>query len=108
MPLLKNGQSIEQILINHKEIELSVKTIYTYIENSLFKDAGIDISVMDLRRQVSRRLPKKKANLYKKRSDSSFLNGRTYRDYLSYVEESNETAIVEMDSVVSPGWQHFW
>lgn len=99
MPLLKNGQSIEQILMSHKEIELSTKTIYTYIENSLFKDVGIDITVMDLRRQVSRRLPKKKVNLYKKRTDSAFLNGRTYKDYKSYIEESNETSIVEMDSV---------
>ena len=41
-PLLDKGQTIYQILENHKEITQCSKTLYTYIEMGLFKDFGID------------------------------------------------------------------
>lgn len=99
MPLLKNGQSIDQILLSHPEIKLSNKTLYSYIENNLFKSVGIDITVMDLRRQVSRRLPKSRKNLYKPRQDNSFLEGRKYKDYQNYIFEYPDSKIVQMDTV---------
>lgn len=99
LPLIKNGQSIEQILLAHEEIKVTVKTIYTYVESGLFKDIGIDITVLDLRRQVSRKIPKKKANLYKKREDMSFIKGRGYKDYLYYIEVNIEANVVQMDTV---------
>lgn len=72
MPLLKQGQSVYQILASHPEIPYSEKTLYSYIEDNIFKDAGIDISVFDLRRKVSRKILKKKAATYKKREDRRF------------------------------------
>lgn len=103
LPLIKNGQSIEQILMTHKEIEVTVKTIYTYIESGLFKDVGIDITVLDLRRQVSRKMSKKKTKLYKKREDRSFIKGRSYKDYLYYIEVNSEANVVQMDTVYNSG-----
>lgn len=41
LPLLKKGQSIYSILQSHKEIKLSEKTIYNYIENGVFQDVGV-------------------------------------------------------------------
>ena len=41
-PLLDKGQTIYQILENHKEITQCSKTLYTYIEMGLFKEFGID------------------------------------------------------------------
>ena len=41
-PLLEQGQSINQILSNHKEIKQCNKTIYNYIEMGLFKNYGIN------------------------------------------------------------------
>ena len=41
-PLLNQGQTIYQILENHKEITQCSKTLYTYIEMGLFKEFGID------------------------------------------------------------------
>ena len=65
-PLLKQGQSPYQILAAHPELNISEKTLYNYIENGVFHEIA-GITVMDLRRQVSRKIPKKKAAAYKKR-----------------------------------------
>jgi len=98
-PLLDQGQSVYSILADHPEIGLSVKTIYTYIENGLFKDMGIDITVMSLRRQVKRKITKKKSQLYKKREDRTFLKGRTYKEYLEFIADNPDVNVVEMDTV---------
>lgn len=99
LPLLKQGQSIYQILAAHPDIPYSEKTLYTYIEDGIFKDAGIDITAFDLRRQVNRRIPKKKAVTYKKREDRSFLKGRLYSDYKALMMDYPELNVVQMDTV---------
>ena len=53
------------------------KTLYNYIENDVFHEIA-GITVMDLRRQVSRKLTKQKSSMYKKRIDRKYLKGRTY------------------------------
>lgn len=98
-PLLRQGQSIYQILISHPEITYSEKTLYTYIEDGIFKDVGVDITALDLRRQVNRRMPKKKAATYKKREDRRFLKGRIYSDYKRLMSENPNLNIVQMDTV---------
>lgn len=97
-PLLKQGQSPYQIVTNHPELGISEKTLYNYIENGVFHEIA-GITVMDLRRQVSRRLPKKKAKTYKKRTDRKYLQGRTYKDYQSYLSEHHEVFVAQMDTV---------
>lgn len=57
-PLLKQGQSPYQILVAHPELRISEKTLYNYIENDVFREIA-GITVMDLRRQVSRKISKK-------------------------------------------------
>ena len=59
-PLLKQGQSPYPILANHPELSICEKTLYNYIENDIFYHVA-GITVMDLRRQVSRKLSKKKS-----------------------------------------------
>ena len=97
-PLLKQGQSPYQIVTNHPELGISEKTLYNYIENDVFHEIA-DITVLDLRRQVSRKLPKKKAKTYKKRTDRKYLEGRTYKDYQSYLSDHPEVFVVQMDTV---------
>ena len=65
-PLLRQGQSPYQIVTDHPELSISERTLYNYIEGDVFHEIA-GITVMDLRRQVSRKLPKKKAVGYKKR-----------------------------------------
>ena len=99
LPLLKKGQSIYSILQSHKEIKLSEKIIYNYIENGVFQDVGVSISSIDLKRVVRRKMSKQKRNTYKPRQDNRYLIGRKYSDFLIYMEENPDAKIVEMDTV---------
>lgn len=98
-PLLDKGQSLYVICQNHPEIKVCEQTLYNYIEDGVFKDAGLSITCMDLKRQVSRKLPKKKKVEYSKRQDRSFLKGRSYQDFKEYMEKNPYANVVEMDTV---------
>lgn len=97
-PLLKQGLSPYHILVAHPEINISEETLYNYIENNVFHEIA-DITVMDLRRQVSRRISKKKAKGYKKRTDRKYLLGRTYKDYKAYLSQNPDVFVTQMDTV---------
>lgn len=97
-PLLKQGQSPYRIITNHPELGISEKTLYNYIEGDVFHEIA-GISVMDLRRQVSRRISKKKSAGYKKRADRKYLQGRTYKDYKEYMAENPDVFVTQMDTV---------
>lgn len=97
-PLLKQGQSPFQIVTGHPELGISEKTLYNYIENDVFHEIA-GITVMDLRRQVSRRPSKKKSQTYKKRADRKYLKGRTYKDYKEYLSENPHVFVAQMDTV---------
>ena len=59
-PLLEQGQSLYVICQNHPEIKVSERTLYTYIEDGVFQDAGVSITNLDLKRKVRRKIPKNK------------------------------------------------
>lgn len=101
-PLLRQGLSPYQILAIHPELNISEKTLYNYIESGVFREIA-GITSLDLRRQVSRKLPKKKAQVYKKRADRSYLRGRTYKDYLAYLSQYPDVFVVQMDTVYNDG-----
>ena len=92
-PLLKKGQSVYQILRNHPELGISVKTLYTYIESGIFKDYGIDN--FSLRRQVSMR----KRKSLKPRKQPANYEGHKYEDYLRFKIENPTVSSTEMDTV---------
>lgn len=92
-PLLKKGQSVYQIVKNHPELNISVKSLYTYIESGLFKDYGIDN--FSLRRQVSM----KKRKTLKKRKEPVNYEGRKYKDYLKFIEDNPTISTTQMDTV---------
>ena len=93
-PLLNQGQSIHQVLVNHPEILQSERTLYYYIESGIFKEFGIDN--FSLKEQVNRKQFKQK---YKKRKEPANYTGRTHKDFLRFREEHPNTPIVEMDTV---------
>ena len=97
-PLLAQGQSPFQIVTNHPELGISEKTLYNYIEGDVFHETA-GITVMDLRRQVSRKIPTKKSRGYKKRADRKYLKGRTYKDYGEYLSEYPDVFVTQMDTV---------
>ena len=92
-PLLKQGQSVYQILKNHPEIKICSKTLYMYIESGIFQDYGINN--FSLRRQVSMRKRKK----LKKRKERANYEGRRYKDYLEFVKENPTIPTTQMDTV---------
>ena len=103
LPLLNQGQSPYAILQAHQEIELSEKTLYTYIENGVFQEVGISISPMDLQRQVRRRKISKRKVKFNKRKDKGYLKGRIQVDLKKFLEENPNAKIVQMDTVYNDG-----
>jgi IS30 family transposase len=91
-PLLKQGQSVHSILANHKdEIMLDEKTIYNYIKAGVFTAKN-----MDLLNMVKMRPRRKKKDVTVERACRE---GRTYRDFLDFMQENPDMPVVQMDSV---------
>lgn len=92
-PLLRKGQSIAHIYSNHaSEIPCCRKTLYNYIDKSVFTARNID-----LRRRV-RYKPRRKSTRVSL-SAREFRIGRTYEDFQRHMKEHPNTAVVEMDTV---------
>lgn len=92
-PLIKNGQSIHHICANNKDtIMCSEKTIYNYVDLSLFSARNIDMP-----RKVRYRPRKKKSNSFK--VDKTCRTNRTYKDFNTFISQNLDTPVVEMDTV---------
>ncbi len=91
-PLLKKGQSLHNICINHKdELMYDERTLYNYVDYGMFSAKNID---MPRKVRMSRRKPKK---VYK--VDKACRIGRTHNDFISFMQNNPCFPIVEMDSV---------
>lgn len=88
-PLIEQGQSPYQILANHPELDMSVRSMYTYIDKGLFIARNVD-----LKRQA--KFKPRKYHKTQITDRSAFIN-RTYSDFCSLSLES----FVEMDTVKS-------
>lgn len=91
-PLILKGQSPYQILESHSEITCSVKTIYNYIDNG-----ALSIKNLDLLKKVKYKLRKSHKSEI---NDTGIFEGRTYKDFLTTMDSSPDTNVVEMDTVV--------
>ena len=88
-PLVWQGQSPYQIITNHPELEMSVRTLYSYLDDGIFTARNVD-----LKRKVKfkpRKVHKTQIN------DRGVFNGRMYTDLLAL--ELDHYA--EMDTVHS-------
>lgn len=101
--LLNQGQSLYEIIRNHPELGVCEKTLYNYIESGVFDISGVH--AIDLRLQTKRRysMTKKKALMYKKRRDLSYIKGRTHADLETFIQEQEakgiHVSVVEMDTM---------
>lgn len=92
-PLLKKGQSLHHISINHAdEIMKSERTIYKYVNNCLLSARNIDMP-----RTVRMRPRKTKPTAFK--IDKSCRVNRTYEDYNQFLSENPDTPVCQLDSV---------
>ena len=101
-PLLRQGLSPYQILAIHPELNISEKTLYNYIESGVFREIA-GITSLDLRRQVSRKLPKKKARSIRKERTGAICEAGPIRDYLAYLSQYPDVFLVQMDTVYNDG-----
>lgn len=92
-PLVRNGQSLHQIYINHADdLMCSEKTLYNYVDAGLF-----DVRNIDLPRKVKYR-PRYKEPEFK--VDRGCRLGRSYADFQKFLEANPESAVVQMDTVI--------
>jgi IS30 family transposase len=95
-PLIEQGHSLYSIVKNNPSIDKSERTLYNYITDGVFSQSGLyDI---DLRRKVSRKLPKSKI-ISKPRESRAYLKGRCFSDFELFVHNNPYKNIVEMDTV---------
>ena len=88
-PLIEQGQSPYHILTNHPELDMSVRTMYSYLDQGLFTARNVD-----LKRKV--RFKPRKCHKTQITNRAVFA-GRLYSDFCAL----NLTAHVEMDTVHS-------
>ncbi len=92
-PLLRQGQSIHHIALNHKdELMKSERTLYKYVNIGL-----LDARNLDMPRTVRMR-PRKSASRPLK-VDKSCRIGRSYQDFFTFLKENPHTSYREIDSV---------
>lgn len=96
-PLLKQGQSLYQIVTNHPELKISSTTLYRYIRNGKFKEYNIDL--FSLRRTVSRKSNKKNTNQEDFKKTKTWYQGREYKDYVEFRDNNPTLVTTEMDTV---------
>lgn len=94
---IKNGQSVYAVLQNHPEIKYCEKTIYNWIEIGVFQ--SFELTNINLRSKVGRKMKKKDQVKYKKRENKLYLKERTYDCFEKHMKEHPSTSVVEMDTV---------
>lgn len=89
-PLIEQGQSPYHILTNHPELAMSIRTMYSYLDQGLFTARNIDL------KRKARFKPRKchKTQI----TDRAVFTGRLYSDFCAL----DLSAHVEMDTVHSP------
>lgn len=88
-PLIYQGQSPYQIITNHPELDMSVRTLYTYINDGLITARNIDLK---------RKVKFKPRKVHKTQiKDRSVFIGRTYADFQALELDH----FAEMDTVHS-------
>ena len=88
-PLIFQGQSPYHILTNHPELDMSVRTMYTYLDNGVLSARNIDLK---------RKVKFKPRKIHKTQiKDRSVFLGRTYADF----QALGLNYFAEMDTVHS-------
>ena len=92
-PLVKKGQTINHLYINHPEVlNFSKVSFYNYINNGIF-----EFRPLDFPRIV--KYKKRKTAKRRTRQEREILIGRKYEDFINYISKNPNLNIVEMDTV---------
>ena len=92
-PLIAKGQSLNQICATHiEELGISERTLYNYIDNSVFKIRNIDLPKKVVYRQ---RRPKYMLT----KIEYQYRQGRSIEDFKSFIQANPDLSVVEMDTL---------
>ena len=94
-PLIRKGQPLTHIYAEHgEELPVSQRTLYHYI------DVGaLSVGNLDLRRKVGYRPRRKKKEPTEGALNQKYRKGRTYEDFIAFMDKHPGTAYLEMDTV---------
>ena len=94
-PLIKKGQTINHLYINHPDIlNFSKPSFYNYVNNGVFEFGPLDFP------RIVKYKKRKNSNKRRTRKEREILNGRSYDDFIEYTSKHPDVNIVEMDTVV--------
>ena len=92
-PLIAKGQSLNHICATHiEELGISERTLYNYIDNSVFKIRNIDLPKKVVYRQ---RRPKYMLT----KIEYQYRQGRSIEDFKSFIQANPDLSVVEMDTL---------
>ena len=94
-PLIKKGQTINHLYINHPDIlDFSKPSFYNYVNNGVFEFGPLDFP------RIVKYKKRKNSNKRRTRKEREVLIGRSYDDFIEYTSKHPDVNIVEMDTVV--------
>ena len=93
-PLIKKGQTINHLYINHPDIlDFSKASFYNYVNSGIFEFKPIDFP------RIVKYKKRKNSNKRRTRKEREILIGRKYEDFIEYTNSNPDLNIVEMDTV---------
>ena len=102
-PLIKKGQTINHLYINHPDIlDFSKPSFYNYVNNGVFEFGPLDFP------RIIKYKKRKNSNKRRTRKEREILINRTYEDFIKYISEHPDVNIVEMDTVVGLQEESDW
>ena len=94
-PLIKKGQTINHLYINHPDIlDFSKPTFYNHINNGVFEFGPLDFP------RIVKYKKRKNSNNRRTRKEREILINRKYEDFIKYTNSNPDSNIVEIDTVV--------
>lgn len=94
-PLIKKGQTINHLYINHPDIlDFSKPSFYNYVNNGVFEFGPLDFP------RIVKYKKRKNSENRRTRKEREILIGRKYEDFIEYTNGNPDLNIVEMDTVV--------
>ena len=94
-PLIKKGQTINHLYINHPDIlDFSKPSFYNYVNNGVFEFGPLDFP------RIVKYKKRKNSEKRRTRKEREILIGRKYEDFIEYTNSNPDLNIVEMDTVV--------
>ena len=94
-PLIKKGQTINHLYINHPDIlDFSKPSFYNYVNNGVFEFGPLDFP------RIVKYKKRKNSEKRRTRKEREILIGRKYEDFIEYTNGNPDLNIVEMDTVV--------